>query len=260
MNSKSRTRDNTYLLLLLSLAIYVAGCASEEERWTEAQSVNTIPAYTEFINRYPGGPFTARARTSLNALYLEELAEAIMSGDVTKVRSLIDAGVDVTAQGKFGAGKYALPYAVWAGNAQIVQALVEAGADVNWRNEDGDTLLMHAQTAKIVQALLDVGADVNAKTNDGTTALILFGTLGQDIQILKMLLEAGADINAQTELGMTSLMYAAWMGKTSIVQALLEAGADIYLTTFGPPWDTALDLARNGGHAEIVELLQQANP
>ncbi|HET9526731.1 MAG TPA: ankyrin repeat domain-containing protein [Pyrinomonadaceae bacterium] len=64
-----------------------------------------------------------------------------------------------------------------------------------------------------------------------------------------------ADINARNEHGMTALMRAAYHGRTQMVRALLDHGADPNLTRNDN--FTALSLAAFFGHAEIVGMLMQ---
>lgn len=62
-----------------------------------------------------------------------------------------------------------------------------------------------------------------------------------------------ADVNARNEHGMTALMRAARQGRTQMVRALLEHGADPNLVRNDN--FTALSLAAFFGHTEIVEML-----
>lgn len=62
-----------------------------------------------------------------------------------------------------------------------------------------------------------------------------------------------ADLNARNEHGMTALMRAAYHGRTQMVRALLEHGADPNVARNDN--FTALSLAAFFGHSEIVELL-----
>jgi ankyrin repeat protein len=88
-------------------------------------------------------------------------------GHTDVVKTLIDAGADVTS---------ALMFAAMAGHTETVKALLDADADVNAKNQHGWTALLwaavegHTETAKV---LIDAGADVNTKDKEyGATALI----------------------------------------------------------------------------------------
>jgi ankyrin repeat protein len=122
-------------------------------------------------------------------------------GDVEILRFLIIAGADVNARDnggepalcsqyenydamslmiENGADSYSKNYTVWEifGSIGLMSYLLENGADVNSRNEDGDTLLIHAARGHnndyfIIKLLLEKGADIRLK-NNGMTAPDIF--------------------------------------------------------------------------------------
>ncbi|MEE2839453.1 MAG: ankyrin repeat domain-containing protein [Acidobacteriota bacterium] len=82
-----------------------------------------------------------------------------------------------------------------AQNGQIerVHSLSQAGVDVNTRTRDGRTALMNAAgrgQIEIVQALLDGGADVSLKTGTGITASMATAVAGHS-EIVELLKQAG---------------------------------------------------------------------
>jgi ankyrin repeat protein len=66
----------------------------------------------------------------------------------------------------------------------------------------------------------------------------------------------GADPNVRGELGLTPLHIAALMGRSAVIQLLLESGADPNLAAHSGR--TALDLAERAGHGhtEAAKLLR----
>lgn len=122
--------------------------------------------------------------------------------------------------------------------------------------EDGHTELMRAALAGDtvnMRELLAAGADVNAKDGEGRTAL-MFAVTNMHTDIARELLEHGADVNATANDGGTALMLAASSGDTEGVRALLRKGADPS-GKYVQSGKTALTLAKENNHAEIVELL-----
>lgn len=100
--------------------------------------------------------------------------------------------------------------------------------DVNAHNARGETPLMLAAikgNLPAVQALLARGADVN---QPGWAPLhyAASGDTPQHAQIVKLLLEHSAYIDAASPNGSTPLMLAARYGSETIVQLLLQEGAD----------------------------------
>ena len=73
--------------------------------------------------------------------------------------------------------------------------------------------------------------------------------------LARVLLEAGADKDDETKNG-SPLICAASHGDAHVVQALLDAGADVELPTIPP--ETALRLAAAYGHPDVVDLLVAA--
>jgi len=116
-------------------------------------------------------------------------------------------------------------------------------------------------TAK-VQQLLDQGTDVNARAAGNMTALISAAAEGRT-ETVELLLNQGADVNATSDIvGWTALLAAAQQGHTGCVRVLLAHGANINQRT--SPISTlashnALEFAREGGHTEMVQLIQAAS-
>jgi pimeloyl-ACP methyl ester carboxylesterase len=101
------------------------------------------------------------------------LHQAIGTGDLAALTSLIDGGADLNEKEPFG-GSSPLIAATTMGNVQMAQALIDAGADLHQPNSQGSTPLHVAALfchPEIVKALLAAGADKNSVDNYGATAL-----------------------------------------------------------------------------------------
>jgi ankyrin repeat protein len=119
---------------------------------------------------------------------------------------------------------------------------------------------------EMVRVLLEYKADVNARHNGGWTSLHLASrgnlSLGPNItpsfsNVARLLLEHGADINAKatTHFDGTPLHLAAEQGRVEIVHVLLQNGADVSMKD--DRGRTALQVASDRGHAEVVKLLSE---
>jgi hypothetical protein len=149
------------------------------------------------------------------------------------------------------------------GTASAVQTALAEGCDINARTSDtGATVLMVALEngrGEVARLLVDKGADVNAaRKSDGITALWIASCKG-DVEVVRLLLEKGADVNDLTNNGGTALITAAENGRTEVVRLLIVRGAEVNAkATFGGVEYTALKMARENRHAEVIGLLEKA--
>lgn len=67
------------------------------------------------------------------------------------------------------------------------------------------------------------------------------------------------NINSQDTNGQTFLHLAACKGRVKLVKALLDSGRDMNLGLKGEKKRTALDLAVEGNHVEVIDMLKAAN-
>lgn len=171
---------------------------------------------------------------------------------------------------------------------QLVKALLAHGANPNARMTQrppgfaggytdavGATpLLLAAATADIelMRLLLAAGADPTATTKSNTTALMaatgMNRTLGesavtedQALEVVKLLLQLGADAKALASNGENALFGAAYRGWNTLVQLLVDNGADVNAVSKAgiTPWLAASGLGdRLGGvlyNTETAALL-----
>jgi ankyrin repeat protein len=84
-----------------------------------------------------------------------------------------------------------------------------------------------ANNIAIVTALIKRGANLNMKKGNGVTALMIAVKRGYT-SIINALLEAHADVNAQnTKTGWTALIFATSANDIAIVTALIKRGANL---------------------------------
>jgi ankyrin repeat protein len=152
--------------------------------------------------------------------------------DIGKVQELIQAGASVKAANRYGVTPLSL--ACTNGNAAMVKLLLEAGADPNAALPGGETPLMTASRTGRTDALLDAGADVKAKEErTGQTALMWAAAEGHG-EVVEALINAGADISHRLDSGFTAFLFAAREGRIPVARALLKAGASVNDTIQSP--------------------------
>jgi len=119
--------------------------------------------------------------------------DAAIDGVIARVRSQLDAGVDVNE--KNYAGNTPLHLSASFGRTEIVELLIANDADVNAKNKFGNTPLHFTTTKEIAELLIANGADVNAKSKFGVTPLHGAASWGHE-EVVELLIAKGADVNA----------------------------------------------------------------
>ncbi|MCH8165321.1 MAG: ankyrin repeat domain-containing protein [Planctomycetes bacterium] len=184
---------------------------------------------------------------------------AALSGDLAKVKQLIDAGADVDLRVRSLENYSAewsntpLHIAAVSGRAEMVGLLLSHGADVNARNEHGATPLHRAIAhPEVVEMLIADGAEINAKDERGRTSLHWSARYPVPATVAALLAN-GADVDAQDHCAETSLHRASLWGHTDMMAMLLSAGAQVNATA---DFDmTPLHFAARRADAEAIKLL-----
>lgn len=150
-----------------------------------------------------------------------------------------------------------------AGDAEKINALLAAGANAATTDEAGETALMHAAHAghlDAVRALIGAGADVTAKSPQGWTALAKAAYNGDTergyVEVIEVLHEAGAAVDEPIFFGITPLMLAAGGGDASVVEWLINHGADVQASNEGGR--TARMMADDKFYVDVINLLHEA--
>jgi uncharacterized protein len=185
------------------------------------------------------------------------LADAAERRDQATIRALLKQRVDVGAAQ--ADGMTALHWAAYHDDLEITDLLVRAGASVKAANRYGVTPLSLACTngnAAMVELLLKAGADPNAALPGGETPLMTAARTGT-LAAVKALLARGATVDSKDDRrGQMALTWAAAEGHVTVVQTLIDAGADF--KTRLPSGMTPLMLAVREGHAGVVRVLLSA--
>ncbi|XP_072919429.1 KN motif and ankyrin repeat domain-containing protein 4-like [Hemitrygon akajei] len=156
----------------------------------------------------------------------------------------------------------ALHYSISHSNFHIVKLLLDTGVcNVDHQNKAGYTATMLTSLATVetdddvavVMQLLRLG-NVNVQASQtGQTALMLAVSYGRT-DMVKALLNNGANVNIQDTDGSTALMCASEHGHIEIVKLLLaQPGCNSELTDKNG--NTAMNIALQAGQKEITELL-----
>ncbi|HEY7123279.1 MAG TPA: ankyrin repeat domain-containing protein [Ktedonobacterales bacterium] len=207
--------------------------------------------------------------------------QAVQSGDVTQINSLLAAQPDLLSASQRGAS--AVLTAVYHGQQESLKALLahqptltifEAAAvgdtqrakelleqDVSLANAfapDGFTPLglaaFFGQKA-VVDLLLARGAEVNVASNNPMKVMPLHSSVAhQHLEISRALLEHGARVNVAQADEFTPLQEAAHNGQVEMIRLLLEYGADA--SAKNAEGKTALMMAQEAGKEEAAKMLR----
>lgn len=211
----------------------------------------------------------------------QQLIKAVQTGDMTKVRDLLNRGADPNAKDSDWMSKERAPtplhWAAYDNHIEIAKLLIQNGAKVNAKGSNNITPLgwaaisigqnaMHPhgvfietkEKVEMVKLLLDNGALVDAKDDWNATAL--FGAANcHNPEITKLLISHGAQVNTQDGYGRTALhtvaMGSELEGATKVVEYLLKSGANPNIKdTYGK---TPLDYAKEHDNRDISRILER---
>lgn len=200
----------------------------------------------------------------------DPFGDAILSADLPKLTSFLDAGHDPNAQD--WEGKTRLYYAAHVGHREIVELLLSRGADVNLPTRGHfHERPLHAAAkhghAEVLQLLLAHGATVDVRVGHSRETALQFAARRGHPDAVRVLLAHRADPNARDNRGGTQL-HLEFPSRTpdapfaQVATMLLDHGADVNATAELPSGLTPLISAAAIGLTESVTLLlsRGANP
>jgi quinoprotein dehydrogenase-associated probable ABC transporter substrate-binding protein len=220
----------------------------------------------------------------------DELHNAIVAGDLERVRYLVGHGAHVDAvdgegypplvnAARFGftpvatylvehkadpnqadrSGWTPLMYAAWGDRADLAIVLLAHGAKLDTAEHEGMTALAIAlqnTKPKAARVLLDAGADVNAPVAKGGYTPLMLASISGSQELASSLLKRGAKVNAANPGGVTALMIAVAGNRAGMVGLLLKSGADVNARS--EDGRTALSIAEGNNSDAIIKILQEA--
>lgn len=175
-----------------------------------------------------------------------EVCEALY-GSPDGASTLLSHGSDPNARDD-RAGATALHHAAWRGLRELAEVLLDGGADPYCRDHDYSATPLGWANENGQQDLMDLLLERNPPD-------IVDAAWMGDADRVRELIDGDPSILEQLDAHEVSpLRSAAWCGKIEVVRLLLERGADPRIP-HEKTGKTALDLASERGHEDIVSLL-----
>jgi ankyrin repeat protein len=201
-----------------------------------------------------------QAQTDPKTGSITEIHQAVIAGDLNKVRVLIDSD-STLLELKNNHGETPLIVACKTRQIAIANYLIDKGANVNAKTGNGITPLFSFRRDMdnclvLVQRLIDKGADVNAKLLLDRNWTVLLNTVALGNQkAAKLLIDHGADININDIAGTLLQMiingfYSEWNKDMAVL--LIESGAKLQEFSYG---NTELHLVAINGRTDLVPVL-----
>ena len=165
-----------------------------------------------------GAQIDAKDRIGMTPLYYAATYDRMAMANF-----LISRGADVNAEAKYGS--IALHSAAAEGNTDMVALLIARGADVMATNALGDTPLHSAvehEYIDIAKILLSENVDINAKDHKTGATPLHYTAFNGDKQLMELLIAHGAALDIEDDEGRTALEVAEEKGHAQIVALLLE--------------------------------------
>jgi len=159
------------------------------------------------------------------------LALALERGHVEVARVLLQQGADAMAP--VGAeSRPALLHAVQTGDVRTMNLLLGFGVKPNLADPDGVPVIAHAvarNDESVTRVLLEAGATPDVEAPSSDHSLLEQAVRDGGPNVVSLLISHGADPNALSREGQPLLLLAVALGRTDVVQALLDRG--IYVDT-----------------------------
>ena len=228
----SDPRNHQGVLWALSVTLLMvvgAAAAPGDLRLVNAAKDQDLQQVRALLSKHPD--VNVRAEDGSTALLW-----AAHWNDLQMAELLVKAGADANAANDFRMTP--LSQACTNASAGFVDLLLKAGANPNTPIGTGETPLMtcaRAGTADAVRMLLVHGADVNAKEPNQNQTALMWAAAQQHQKVLQALIEANADLKAHTKSGFTALHFAARVGDMESIRTLLGAGVDVNLKSQPDP-------------------------
>lgn len=193
---------------------------------------------------------------------MSDLHAAARTGDLGRIRALLDAGVEI--DGRDAQGRTAALVATYFRQTEAAQLLLSRGANPNQRDNMLNSPFLLAGAEGLLEILIaasEAGADPTITNRYGGVAIIPAAEHGH-LEVIRFLLgHTTIDVNHVNNLGWTALLEAIILSDggpvhREVVYVLLTHGADPNLRDSDGV--SPLTHAQARGYLEIARLIESA--
>lgn len=173
------------------------------------------------FNLFDSEPFLYEDEAWMEEVEESPLIEAVIAGNLTKTKELIENGEDIHTIDYNGYTP--LDWAIKDGSIPMVKLLLELEADPNFEKDYGMTAFMTAAETgdlSLITLLHHAGGDINYQETSGGYTALIYTVLSGNQEAVKLLLDLGADSSMKDYSGMTARMHALQSGEQEIADLL----------------------------------------
>ena len=123
--------------------------------------------------------------------------------------------------------KTAIHFACLDNNFLFLKQVIQQGIDINYQDHDGQTALYLTMDIEMIKILLEAGANPNLQEVRSKFTPLLYALLWAKKDKFDLLVNH-TDLNLKTSFGFTALMFAAKFDDMTMIEVLINAGADMY--------------------------------
>ena len=161
------------------------------------------------------------------------LFDAVRQGTVEDVEAELKKGIPVDVPNRYD--QTALEWAVCYNRSNVIDLLLRHGADINHQHNSSGENILHTLAgwktetgvppATRIENLIKLGANPNLVMHDGCTPLMVAAREGAPLSTVEYLVKVTENVNARDKQGLTALGLARQHGHAEIVKLLTSDGA-----------------------------------
>ena len=218
-----------------------------------------------------------------------DLALSAKRPDINIVRSIVEAGANITGQciniaenrlyssdlddrdeqdfqaleqaiellHGYGVGRDTTLIAAFGANRlAFVQRMIDGGEDIQDRTDLVRAAVVNGDENRAV-FMIRAGADVNGRNGTDEPTVLMAACLNGMGAVVDAAIDAGANLNVQDDQGWTAMAYAVDAGQLDIVKSLVNAGASLGTSHVTGKFYFLHDAATQGMEPMITYLLEQ---